>query len=136
MEKLILIILEILCKYYGIESREGIETLRTMFRMPHNCLIFYCLSLDFFLWYFKTKCNIYFIYDFLCFTAYNKQHNLCVNLIGSEKKNFFSNINTSEITDNKTLRKTVKSFFTSKIKITFEIMLIQKKLSPRNFKRK
>ena len=47
-EKVILIILEILWNYYGIESREGIETLRTMFRMPHDCLIFYCLSLDFF----------------------------------------------------------------------------------------
>ena len=47
-EKQILIILEILWNYCGIESREGVETLRTMFRMPHGCLIFYCLSLDFF----------------------------------------------------------------------------------------
>ena len=47
-EKVILIILEILWNYYGIESREGTETLRNMFRMPHDCLIFYCLSLDFF----------------------------------------------------------------------------------------
>ena len=44
----ILIILEILWNYYGVKSREGIETLKTMFRMPHDCLIFYCLSLDFF----------------------------------------------------------------------------------------
>ena len=28
--------------------------------------------------------------------AYNKQRNLCVSLIRSEKKNFSSNINTSE----------------------------------------
>ena len=76
----------------------------------------------------KTKYNIDFIHGFLCFTAYNKQHNLYVSLIGSEKKNFFSNINTTEITDNKTLRKTVKSFFTGKIKIKFEITLIQKKI--------
>ena len=34
--------------------------------------------------------------------AYNKQRNLCVRLIRSEKKNFFSNINTFDITDNKT----------------------------------
>ena len=33
--------------------------------------------------------------------AYNKQRNLRVSLIRSEKKNFFSNINTSDITDNK-----------------------------------
>ena len=32
--------------------------------------------------------------------AYNKQRNLCVSLIRIEKKNFFSNINTSDITDN------------------------------------
>ena len=42
--------------------------------------------------------------------AYNKQRNLCVSLIRSEKKNFFSNINTSDITDNKTFWKTVKPF--------------------------
>ena len=34
--------------------------------------------------------------------AYNKQRNLCVSLIRSEKKNFLSNINTCDITDNKT----------------------------------
>ena len=34
------------------------ETLRNMFRMPNDCFIFYCLSLDFFLWYLKTNCNI------------------------------------------------------------------------------
>ena len=34
--------------------------------------------------------------------AYNKQRNLCVDLIRRKKKNFFSNINMSEITDNKT----------------------------------
>ena len=33
--------------------------------------------------------------------GYNKPRNLCVSLIKSEKKNFFSNINTSDITDNK-----------------------------------
>ena len=43
--------------------------------------------------------------------AYNKQRNLCVSLIRIEKKNFFfSNINTSDITDNKTFWKTVKPF--------------------------
>ena len=42
--------------------------------------------------------------------AYNKQRNLCVGLIRSEKKNSFSNINTSDITDNKTFWKTVKPF--------------------------
>ena len=37
---------------------------------------------------------------------------MCVNLIRSEKKNFFSNINTSDITGHRTFWKTVKPFFT------------------------
>ena len=56
-----------------------------------------------------TKSNIYR-------KTYNKHHNLCVSLIRSEKKNFFSNINMSDITNNKTFWKTVKPFFTDKIK--------------------
>ena len=56
-----------------------------------------------------TKSNIYR-------KAYNKHHNLCVSLIRSEKKNFFSNINMSDITNNKTFWRTVKPFFTDKIK--------------------
>ena len=65
-----------------------------------------------------------------------KQHNLCVSLIRGEKKNFFSNINTSDTTDNKTFWKTVKPFFTDKIKTKPKITLIEKKLSPRKVKRK
>ena len=68
--------------------------------------------------------------------AYNKQRSLCVSLIRSEKKNFFSNNNTSDITDNKTFRKTGKPFFTDKIKTKSKITLIKKKLSPRKVKRK
>ena len=59
--------------------------------------------------------------------AYNKQHNLCVSLIRSEKKNFFSNINKSDIIDNKTFWKTVKPLFTDKIKTKSKITLIEKK---------
>ena len=44
-------------------------------------------------------------------------------MIRSEKKNFFSNINTSDITENKTFWKTVKPFFTDKIKIKSKITL-------------
>ena len=60
--------------------------------------------------------------------AYNKQRNFCVSLIRSEKKNFFSNINTSDITDNKTFWKTVKPFFTDKIKTKSKITLIEKNI--------
>ena len=59
--------------------------------------------------------------------AYNKQRNLRVSLIRSEKKNFFSNYNTCDITDNKTFWKTVKPFFTDKIKTKSKITIIEKK---------
>ena len=48
--------------------------------------------------------------------AYNKERNLCVSLIRSKKMNFFSNINTSNITDSKTFWKTVKPFLLIKLK--------------------
>ena len=60
--------------------------------------------------------------------ACNKQCNLCVCLIRSEKKNFFSNINTSDITHNKTFGKTVNTFFTDKIKTKSKITLTEKKV--------
>ena len=60
--------------------------------------------------------------------AYNKQRNLHASLIKSEKKNFFSNINKSDITDNKTFWRTVKPFFTEKIKTKSKITLIEKKI--------
>ena len=62
--------------------------------------------------------------------AYNKQRNLCITLIKIEKKNFFSDINTNDIIDNKTFWKSVNPFFTDKI------TLIEKTLSPKKFKRK
>ena len=62
--------------------------------------------------------------------AYNKQRNLCASLIRSEKNNFFSNINTSDLTDNNTFWKTVKSFFTDKIKTKSKITLIEKSCLP------
>ena len=68
--------------------------------------------------------------------AYNKQCNICVSLISSEKKNFSSNINTCDITDKKNFWKTVKPVFTDKIKIKSKITLIEKKFSPRKVKRK
>ena len=48
-------------------------------------------------------------------------------MIRSEKKNFFSIINTSNITDNKNFWKTVKPFSTDKIKTKSKITLVEKK---------
>ena len=58
--------------------------------------------------------------------AYKKQCHLCVSLIRREKKNF--NINTRDITDNKTFWKTVKSLVTDKVQRKSKITLIEKKL--------
>ena len=60
--------------------------------------------------------------------TYNKQRNLCVSLIRREKKNFFNNINTRDITNNKTFWKTVKPLFTDKIQSKPKITLIDKKV--------
>ena len=58
---------------------------------------------------------------------YNKQRNRCVSLIRQEEKNFFNNINTRYITDNKTLWKTVKPLFTDNVQAKSKITRIEKK---------
>ena len=60
--------------------------------------------------------------------AYNKQPNLCVNLIERETKNFFNNINTPDVTDNKAFWKAVKPLLTDKVQTKSKITLIEKKL--------
>ena len=60
--------------------------------------------------------------------AYHKQRNLCVSLIRREK-NFFSNNNTSDITDNNSFSKTVKPFLLIN-KIKSKRTLIEKKCIP------
>ena len=51
--------------------------------------------------------------------AYNEQRNLCGSLLRRKKKNFFNNISTHDIIDNKTFWKAVKRLFTDKIQIAF-----------------
>ena len=60
--------------------------------------------------------------------AYNAQRNLCVNLIRQAKKQFFGNLKTQDVTDNKTFWKTVKPFLTDKVQTKSKITLIEKKL--------
>ena len=48
-------------------------------------------------------------------TAYKKQRNYCVSLFRKEKKSFFENLDTKNITDNKKFWKTVKPFLANKI---------------------
>ena len=68
--------------------------------------------------------------------AYNKKYNLFVSLIRQEKKNFFNNISTCDITDNKTFWKTEKLLFINKIKQKPKITLIEKKLFQKKGKSK
>ena len=56
--------------------------------------------------------------------AYKKQCHLCVSLIRREKKNF--NINTRDITDNKTFCKTVKPLVTDKVQTNLKLHLLKK----------
>ena len=63
--------------------------------------------------------------------AYNKQRNICVSLFCQEKKNFFNNIITLDITDNKTFWKTIKPLFTDKVQTKSKITLIEKKVASR-----
>ena len=59
--------------------------------------------------------------------AYIKQRNLCVSLIRREKRNFFNNISTRDIPDNKTFWKAVKPLFTDKRQTKSKIKLTEKK---------
>ena len=59
--------------------------------------------------------------------AYNAQRNPCVNLIRQAKKQFFSNLNIHDVTDNKTFWKTVKPLLTDKVKTKSKITSIEKK---------
>ena len=70
MEKVILLIWEVLQNYYTLESREKIETLKTIFRMPLGSPMFYCFSLIFSCFYILQQTVISISCGFLCFTTW------------------------------------------------------------------
>ena len=43
--------------------------------------------------------------------AYNIQRNYCVSLIRKTKRDYYSNLNHKQVTDNRIFLKTVKAFF-------------------------
>ena len=57
--------------------------------------------------------------------AYNKQRNYVVSLLRKEKKEFYGNLNTNALTENKTFCKTVKLILAGKTKKVFKITLIE-----------
>ena len=61
--------------------------------------------------------------------AYNKQRNYVVSLLRKEKKEFYGNLNTSVLTENKIFWKTVKPFLTEKSKKSFQNNLNRRQLN-------
>ncbi len=57
--------------------------------------------------------------------AFRRQRNLCVKLFKTEKRNFYKNLDISQITDNKMFWKTVKPFLSDKNKANSKITLIE-----------
>ena len=54
---------------------------------------------------------------------FRKQRNLCVSLLRKSKKDYFSNLNEKQITDNKRFWKTVKPFLSNKVQSSERINL-------------
>ena len=58
--------------------------------------------------------------------AYKKQRNICTNLSRKAKSNYYSNLNPSSVTDNKTFWKSVKPLFSDKVMSAVNITLVEK----------
>ena len=54
---------------------------------------------------------------------FRKQRKLCVSLLRKSKKDYFSNLNEKQITDNKRFWKTVKPFLSNKVQSSERINL-------------
>ena len=54
---------------------------------------------------------------------FRKQRNLCVTLLRKSKKDYFSNLNEKQITNNKRFWKTVKPFLSNKVQSSERINL-------------
>ena len=57
--------------------------------------------------------------------AYNKQRNYIVSLLRNEKNNFYSNLDTKVVIDNRTFWKTVKPFLSEKVTKHSKINLVE-----------
>ena len=56
-------------------------------------------------------------------TKYRKQHNICVNLLRRAKRNYFNDLDLSNVTDNRKFWKTIRPLFANKIKVKNKITL-------------
>ena len=56
---------------------------------------------------------------------YEKQRNFRVSLLRKEKKNYFENLDTKNISDNKIFRKTVKALLSNKCRLPVNVKLVK-----------
>ena len=68
-------------------------------------------------------------------SEYERQRNLCSNLLKQPKKRHFNNLNVKDVTKNKRLWKTIKYFFTEKNKTTNNIILTENNQTVREDKK-
>ena len=57
---------------------------------------------------------------------YKKQRNFCVSFIKKTKRNYFKNVKIQDITDNKKLWKTIRSYFSDKGYNQSKITIVEK----------
>ena len=55
---------------------------------------------------------------------YGKERNFCVSLLRKKKKNYFENLDTKNISDNKTFQTTVKPLLSSKCRLPVSVALV------------
>ena len=60
-------------------------------------------------------------------TAFKRQRNLCVKLSRKSKKDYYSNLDISKVTDNKLFWNNVKPLFSDKQKVRQKIILVEDK---------
>ena len=56
-------------------------------------------------------------------TKYRKQRNICVHLLRREKRNYYKDIDLSNVTDSRTFWKTIRPLFVNEIKVKNKITL-------------
>ena len=61
----------------------------------------------------------------ISFEKYKKQCNICVNLLRRVKKQYFSNTDVKNVTDNKKFWKTIRPKFLNKCKTANTIILVE-----------
>ena len=59
--------------------------------------------------------------------AYNKQRNLCLKLLKKAKRNYFNNLDTKDIADNKKFWTVISPYFSGNMKLKEKITLIENK---------